>query len=66
MNPIKNEPVVTVGTVVGALGATLVMLVSLGIIQLTEDQQTAILACAAAILPIAGAFIARSGVKPVE
>jgi hypothetical protein len=57
---------VTAGAIVGALGAGLVMLVSLGVINLSPEQQTNILAFAAAVLPLVGALIARRFVTPVK
>ncbi len=52
--------------IVAAIGALLAALVSLGVIQLTQDQQTTVLTAAAAILPLVAAWYGRSVVTPVR
>jgi hypothetical protein len=62
---MTNEPVLSAGVIAGAIGAVLVALVSLGVIQLSPDQQTAVMAAIVAVLPIAFAAIARDKVTPL-
>jgi len=62
---VQEEPVVTAGAVAGALGAILVMLVSLGVIDLTGEQQAAIMGAVVAVLPIVMALWARAQVTPL-
>ena len=62
---MTNEPVFTAGAIVAAIGALLAALVSLGVIHLSPEQQTAILTAAAAILPLAAALWARQQVTPL-
>lgn len=62
---MSEEPVLTAATIAGAISAILVALVSLGVIDLTPDQQAAILAAVVAVLPIAMALWARMQVTPL-
>lgn len=67
-NFAENEPVVTVTTIVGAIMAALIALVSLNVFNLTEDQLNAIEGALVAIVPlffIGAGFIARQFVVPV-
>ena len=68
-NLVTNEPVMTVGLIVGAIMATLAMLVSLGVINIDPEQmsaiETALASILALVLPLIGAFVARSQVTPV-
>lgn len=66
MNPMKSEPAVTIGTVTGAIGAGVVMLVTLGVIDLSQEQQNALMAFVVAAAPIIAGIIIRSRVTPVE
>lgn len=62
---MSNEPVLSAATIAGAISAILVALVSLGVIDLTPEQQAAILAAVVAVLPIAMALWARMQVTPL-
>lgn len=62
---MTTEPVVSASAVAGAIGALLVMLVSLGLLDLSQEQQTAIMAAVVAVLPIAAAVWARARVTPL-
>lgn len=62
---MSNEPVLSAGAIAGAISAILVALVSLGVIDLTPEQQAAILAAVVAVLPIAMALWARMQVTPL-
>lgn len=55
----STEPVTWAAAVAGAISAVLVALVSLNIIQLTPEQQAAVLGAVVAVLPIVGALWAR-------
>lgn len=61
----EQEPVITANAIAGAVGAVLVMLVSLGVIDLSPEQQAAILAAVVAVLPILAALWARLKVTPL-
>lgn len=66
---MQNEPVVTVTTVVGAIMAVLLMLVSLNVFNLTEDQLEAIQGALVAVVPlffVGAGLIARQFVTPVN
>lgn len=63
---MSNEPVLSAATIAGAISAILVALVSLGVIDLTPEQQAAILAAVVAVLPIAMALWARMQVTPLS
>ena len=65
MNIATNEPVVSAATIAGAIGAILVALVSLKVVNLTPEQSAAIMAAVVAVLPIVMAFWARSRVTPL-
>lgn len=62
---IEREPVVTAAAIAGLVAAALTMLVSLGVIDLSPEQQAAILAFVAAAVPIAAALWARQQVTPL-
>ncbi|MGK2953561.1 MAG: hypothetical protein ACSLEZ_14420 [Thiobacillus sp.] len=62
---IQREPVLSSGAIAGAVGAVLVALVSLGLLDLTPEQQAAVLAALVAVLPIAMALWARAQVTPL-
>ena len=62
---IQQEPVITAGAISGAVGAVLVALVSIGVLDLTPEQQAAVLAALVAVLPIAMAIWARAKVTPL-
>jgi ABC-type nickel/cobalt efflux system permease component RcnA len=57
------------GAVVGAVMATLAMLVALGVINLEPSQmgaiETALVALVGLVVPLLGAWLARSKVTPV-
>jgi len=66
---MKNEPVVTVGTITAAVMAVLVALVSLNVFDLTAEQLAAIenaLALALVLALPVSAMIARQFVTPVS
>lgn len=69
-NLLNREPVMTVGGIVGAIMATLAVLVSLGVIKLEPEQmsaiETALVAVASLLFPLVGAWIARGQVTPVN
>lgn len=61
---MNREPLVTVATITALVAAVLGLLVSFGI-DLTKDQQNAILAVAAVVAPLVVAAFARGKVTPV-
>ena len=61
---MSREPLVTVATITALIAAVLGLLVSFGI-DLSKDQQNAILAVAAVVAPLVVAAFARSKVTPV-
>jgi len=62
---VNEEPVLSAAAIAGAVGAVLAALVSLGVIDLTAEQQAAILAAIVAVTPIAAALWARAQVTPL-
>lgn len=62
---MNREPLVTVATITALVAAILGLLVSFGI-DLTKDQQNAILAVAAVVAPLVVAAFARGKVTPVN
>ncbi len=66
---IQNEPVVTVAVVEAAIMAVLIAMVSLNVIQLTDEQLASISAAVIAVFPlvlIGTAMIQRQFVTPVK
>jgi hypothetical protein len=63
---VNKEPVISAAIIAGAIGAVLTALVSLGVIQMTPEQQAAILGAVVAVLPIALGIWARGKVTPLE
>lgn len=61
---MKNEPLVTVASITALVAAALALLVSFGL-NLSGDQQTAILGFVAVAAPLVVAGVARSKVTPV-
>lgn len=65
---MKNEPVITAAAVSSLVGALLIMLVSLNVLQLTPEQHEAIMnfvvPLVAVLFPLGGAAIARQQVTP--
>lgn len=62
---MNEEPVLSAAAIAGAVGAVLAALVSLGVIDLTAEQQAAILAAIVAVTPIVAALWARAQVTPL-
>ncbi len=62
---MKREPAITVGTISAAGAAILTLLVAFGL-DITEEQQTAILGVVAAVGPIVTGLLIRRKVSPVE
>lgn len=62
---MTREPLVTVGTITGAVTAVIALLVAFGF-DLTAEQQTAILAVVAVAAPFVVAAATRSKVTPVK
>lgn len=62
---MKREPAITVGTVSAAVAAILALLVAFGL-DVTEEQQTAILGVVAALGPIVAGVLIRGKVSPVD
>lgn len=62
---MRKEPVITVASLTALVAATLGLLVSFGI-DVSKDQQNAILAVVAVVAPLAVAAFARSKVTPNE
>ena len=60
---MRKEPAITVGTVSAAVAAVLTLLVAFGI-DVTEEQQTAILGVVAALGPIVTGLLIRRKVTP--
>ncbi len=65
MRTLPNEPVALAGVIAGVVGALMVMAVSLGWINLSQEQQTNILGFVVLVAPIVASFFARSQVTPV-
>lgn len=64
MNP-AYEPLLTVGGIVALIGAVLALLTAFGI-QLTDQQQKAILGISTVVAPLLVAIIARGQVVPTK
>lgn len=62
---MKREPAITVGTISAAVAAILALLVAFGL-DVTEEQQTAILGVVAAIGPLVAGLLIRHKVTPVK
>ncbi len=60
---MKNEPVVTIAAVQATVAAVLALLVAFGV-ELSQEQTTAVLGVAAAVLPLVFAVWQRSKVSP--
>lgn len=61
---MRSEPVITTATITAAVAALLGLLVAFGV-DLSDDQQKAILGVIAAVGPLVAAYFARSRVTPV-
>jgi hypothetical protein len=61
---VNREPLVTVASITAVVSAVLALVVAFGL-DLTADQQAAILGAVAAVAPIAVALIVRPRVTPV-
>lgn len=61
---MNREPLLSVATVTAAVSAVLALLVAFGL-DVTEDQQNAILGAVAVIAPIVVGLLARGKVTPV-
>lgn len=61
----KNEPVLSAGVVTGIVSALIVLLTTFGV-DITQEQQAAIMGVLVLIVPIAIAFWPRSKVTPVN
>lgn len=59
-----REPLVTASFITALVTAVIALVVALGI-DISDDQQTAILGLCAALAPVAVALLARSKVTPV-
>ena len=62
---MKREPAITVGTISAAVAAVLTLLVAFGL-DITEEQQTAILGVVAALGPIITGLLIRRRVTPAQ
>jgi hypothetical protein len=62
---MKNEPLVTVATITALVTACIGLLTAFGL-DLTSDQQTAILGVVAVVAPLVVAAFTRSKVTPVN
>lgn len=62
---MRNEPVLTAQAITGLISAAMVMLVALGVINLDDTQQAAIMAFAIAAVNVLSGVIARSWVTPL-
>ena len=60
-----REPALTVGAVVALVGAVLTLLIAFGV-DLTEEQQNAILRVVAIAAPLVAAVVTRRFVTPAE
>lgn len=63
---MNREPVLTQAGIVGAIEALLVLVVVMGWVDLSSEQQGAILAFVMAMVPIAGGVWARARVTPMD
>lgn len=62
---MNREPLLTVGTMTGAVTAIIALLVAFGL-DLTGEQQTAILAVVAVAAPFVVAAVTRPKVTPIK
>lgn len=62
---MTREPLLTVASLTAAATALIGLLVAFGV-DLTGDQQTAILAVVAVVAPVVVGLVARGKVTPVE
>lgn len=63
---MNTEPVVTIGSIMAAIGAILAVIVGFDIAPMSPDQQALLMGAAAAILPLVAAFWSRGKVTPVN
>ena len=61
---MSNEPAITIGSIVALVGAVVALLVSFGV-DITDEQQKAILAVVTIGGPIAAGLLIRRKVTPV-
>jgi hypothetical protein len=62
---LQNEPVMTAGVITAIITAVITLLAAFGL-DMTAEQQAAIIALAAIIIPIAANYLARAKVTPVH
>lgn len=60
---MRKEPAITLGTISAAVAAILTLLVAFGL-DISEDQQTAILGVVATVGPIVAGLLIRRKVTP--
>ena len=60
---MKTEPAVTIGAVTSAVASLLALLVAFGV-DLTQEQQVAVLGVVAAVGPLVAAVLTRRKVTP--
>lgn len=63
---MKGEPVLTAQSITALISAGLVMLVALGVVDLDETQQAALMAFAIAAVNVIAGIVARSWVTPLS
>jgi hypothetical protein len=63
---MKNEPVVTAQMVTAVISALIVMLVTLGFVELDNTQQAAIMAFSIAVINLVAAVVTRAKVTPLS
>lgn len=63
---MKNEPVLTAQSITALISAGIVALVALGVIDLDDTQQAAVMAFAIALVNVIAGVIARSWVTPLS
>jgi hypothetical protein len=62
---VNNEPVWTIAGITSVAVALLTLVTAFGV-PVTEEQQTAILACVGTVAPLVLAYFARKRVTPVH
>lgn len=62
---MKNEPVITVASITALVAALIALLIAFGV-NLSDQQQAAIMGVVAVVGPLVAAFIARRKVTPVD
>ena len=62
---MSSEPAITIGAVSSLIASAIALLVAFGV-DITPDQQTAILAFVAAVFPLAAALLIRRKVSPTS